>query len=189
MNPGTRKWNARYRDATPAPPARVLVENIHLLPAHGAALDLACGLGSHAFLLASHGLETWAWDSSCVAIEHVRARAKALGLPVHAELRDVVVRPPPPDRFDVVVVVRFLDRSLSHYLIDALRSGGVLFYQTFTQTHVGDSGPGNPEYRLRDNELLSMFPGLRVLVYREEGRIGPLDSGFRDQAMLVAAKL
>jgi hypothetical protein len=64
-----------------------------------------------------------------------------------------------------------------------------LYYQTFTRTHVSDTGPSNPEYRLRDNELVSMFSAMRLLVYREEGRIGQLDCGFRDQAMLVAARL
>jgi SAM-dependent methyltransferase len=183
------KWDSRYRDATQAPPARVLTENAHLLPAGGAALDLACGLGANALWLAQRGLETDAWDSSPVAIERVRARAEALRVCVHAEVRDVVKCPPPPHCFDVIVVVRFLDRSLTPHLIEALRPGGVLYYQTFTRTHVSDTGPSNPEYRLRDNELVSMFSAMRLLVYREEGRIGQLDCGFRDQAMLVAARL
>lgn len=188
MGTDAEKWDSRYRDATQAPPARVLTENAHLLPAGGAALDLACGLGANALWLAQRGLETDAWDSSSVAIERVRARAEALGVCVHAEVRDVVKCPPPPHCFDVIVVVRFLDRSLTPHLIEALRPGGVLYYQTFTRTHVSDIGPSNPEYRLRDNELVSMFSALHLLVYREEGRFGQLDCGFRDQAMLVAAR-
>jgi len=47
------KWNERYRAATGELKAsRVLKENLHLLPDHGRALDLACGLGANAILLA-----------------------------------------------------------------------------------------------------------------------------------------
>jgi tellurite methyltransferase len=47
------KWDARYRERDRIPsPALVLSENLHLLPGSGAALDLACGLGENALLLA-----------------------------------------------------------------------------------------------------------------------------------------
>jgi len=69
MEPDTDKWNARYRmaDTTVADPAVVLSENLHLLPARGCALDLACGAGANALLLARHGLETHAWDNRMCA--------------------------------------------------------------------------------------------------------------------------
>jgi tellurite methyltransferase len=35
--------------------------------------------------------------------------------------------------FDVIVVSRFLDRTLSDAIIDALKPDGLLFYQTFTR--------------------------------------------------------
>jgi tellurite methyltransferase len=183
------KWNARYRDSTgEAQAAAVLTSNIHLLPRQGSALDLACGLGANALLLAKKGLQTWAWDLSEVAIEKLQAQARDLELPLIAETRDVERHPPEPERFDVIVVTRFLDRSLAPALMDALRPGGLLFYQTWTRTSVDQSGPGNPTYRLEDNELLHMFAPLSLIVYREEARIGDLDKGFRNEAMLVGQK-
>ncbi|HEB99563.1 MAG TPA: SAM-dependent methyltransferase, partial [Thiotrichales bacterium] len=65
------KWDARYRESATAVATEVLVENRHLLPAVGEALDLACGLGGNALLLARHGLRTTAWDLSPVAIERL----------------------------------------------------------------------------------------------------------------------
>ena len=57
------KWNKRYRDeAGEEKASRVLRENLHLLPANGLALDLACGLGGNAILLAQQGLSVCAWD-------------------------------------------------------------------------------------------------------------------------------
>ncbi len=188
MSPDVDKWDARYRDTAETPPARVLIENAHLLPPRGRALDLACGLGANALVLAGRGLETFAWDSSAVAIERLRDLARVRGVRVHASVRDVVKQPPAPRDFDVIIVSHFLDRSLTGHLIAALRPHGLLYYQTFTRTRIGDEGPRNPAYLLEDGELLTLFAPLQPLVYREEGLVGDTGSGFRGQAMLVARK-
>lgn len=183
-------WNNRYRESQGVSEvARVLQENRHLLPTQGRALDVACGLGANARLLAGHGLETLGWDFSQVAIERFAALAANTGLPVRGEVRDVVEFPPTEESFDVIVVSHFLERSLAPNLQGALRPGGILFFQTFTRTKVDDTGPSNPEFRLDDNELLRLFAGLRILVYREEGRAGNVRLGFRNEAMLVGQKV
>ena len=189
MNSDVDKWNARYLDTAEAPPARVLAENVHLLPPRGKALDLACGLGANALLLAARGLETLAWDISAVAIEKLLTLANARGVRVHATVRDVVQQPPDRQCFDIIVVSHFLDRSLSSQLVEALRPDGLLFYQTFTRARIDDGGPRNPAYLLEDGELLTMFASLQLLVYREEGKVGDTRSGFRGQAMLVGRKV
>src|SRR5262245_57241680 len=132
--PTQQRWNARYQPLTRAPQAaRVLWENQHLLPATGRALDLACGAGGNALLLAAHGLETWAWDIAAVAVARAQAVAQQRGLVLHTEVRDVVTCPPLPGIFDVIVVSRFLERRLAPALIDALTPAGLLLYQTFTR--------------------------------------------------------
>jgi len=183
-------WDRRHAEAEGAPPAAdVLRENCHLLPARGRALDLACGRGGNALLLAAAGLETHAWDLSPVAIEALCAEAAAQGLAVRARVRDVVAEPPPAEAFEVIVVSHFLERALAPALIEALRPGGLLFYQTFTRERVGDAGPRNPDYRLAPNELLELFRPLRLRVYREEGRLGDSGRGWRDRAMLVGERI
>lgn len=181
-------WNQRYAgsDAAEVSPARVLREFAHLLPRHGRALDLACGLGANALLLARRGLQVEAWDSSEVAIERLREAAGRDALELRAQVRDVVERPPQAGAFDVVFVSRFLERDLAPALQAALRPGGLLYYQTFVREAVhAERGPRRPEYRLAANELLGLFPGLRLIVYREEGRLGDPDTGFRDEAYAV----
>lgn len=183
------KWDERYtqsdRVASPTP---ILANNLHLLPPAGKALDLACGLGANALLLAEQGLETAAWDLSPVAIERLQERAKACGLHVETAVRDVQLHPPAPDGFDVVVVSHFLDRKLMPAIAAALRPGGVLFYQTFTREAVTECGPSNPAFRLETNELLRLVDELVVRFYREEGRLGDTDRGTRDVAMLIAQR-
>lgn len=184
------KWDEIWLaadDVVPGP-ARVLIENSHLLPQNGTALDLACGLGGNALFLARCGLTTWAWDISPVALERLHAQATRFHLVVAAEVRDAASDPPPPVSFDVILVSRFLHRPLCPALIDALKPGGLLFYQTFTRDKLSSAGPNNPDYLLGANELLRLFHALQPVVYREEGRLGDLARGFRDEAMLVARK-
>ncbi len=182
-----RKWDSRYAGADPATaqPARVLTENTHLLPSAGCALEVACGLGANAVLLAQNGLATTAWDISPVAIEKLTGFADDL---LTAEIRDVIATPPPPESYDVLVVTRFLERRLCPALIESLRPGGLLFYQTFTRDAIHPGGPTNSAHRLARGELLQLFAGLTPLVYRDEGLIGDTQAGMRDEAMLVAVK-
>jgi len=184
------KWNRRYRESERVPePARVVTENLHLLPASGRALDLACGLGVNALALAGHGLRTVAWDLSPVAIESLTRRAHDAQLAVTSAVRDVVSSPPEPASYDVIVVAHFLERSIAEALVQALRTGGLLLYQTFVRDKATDAGPGNPVHRLTDNELLTLFvPPLKLRVYREEGTLGDTSKGFRNLAMMVAEK-
>jgi SAM-dependent methyltransferase len=182
-----QKWDQRYQQ-TGAPPCalEVLVDNLHLLPVEGSALDLACGLGGSGLLLAERGLNTWAWDLSPVAIDALKTRVG--DLPLVAEVRDVVEQPPSPGGYDVICVGHFLDRQICPEISAALRPGGLLFYQTFTRERVDQTGPGTEHYRLGANELLELFPGLLVRFYREEGRLGDAARGFRNRAQLVAQK-
>jgi tellurite methyltransferase len=184
-----QRWNARYQQVSPmqTPQAsRVLQEYQHLLPATGRALDLACGLGGNALLLAAHGLETWAWDIAEVGIAHLQAHAVRQGVSLHTAVRDVVAAPPLAHSFEVIVVHRFLERGLAPALIQALTPGGLLFYQTLTQLTVGEMHkPSNPAYLLAPQELLQLFQPLRLIAYREEGDLGDVTQGFRNEALLV----
>jgi SAM-dependent methyltransferase len=182
-------WNQRYRENSYLPlPAQALLEYGYLLPATGKALDLACGLGANALFLAERGLETWAWDISSAAINQLNETLTQIGFTVHAEVRDVTTQPFPINNFDVIVVSRFLERSLKDAIKTALRPGGLLFYQTFSKLRIDYGGPCNPDFLLDDNELLSLFAGLKVRVYREETCLGDTRQGFRNEAMLIAQR-
>jgi len=184
------KWDAIYSNSGSnrdhPKPAKVLFENRHLLPRRGRSLEVACGRGGNALLLAGHGFESHAWDISSVVIDQLQKMAEQSTVTVSGEVRDIMAQPPKAQSFDVIVVSHFLERGLFACLREALRPGGLLFYQTFTRTCVSSAGPTNEEYRLADNELLAVCQGMQVLVYREEGRVGDLDEGVRDVAMIVS---
>lgn len=185
------KWNQRHGDPSHQPQAaEVLRQNRHLLPTRGQALDLACGLGGNALLMAETELEVSAWDLSSVAIERLKGFADTHELlNLKPETRDLSVQPLPLDTFDVIVVSYFLDRELIPSMIDSLKQDGLIFYQTFTRIAATETGPSNPDYRLADNELLELFSPLKVRFYREENLLGDLSQGTRNVAMLVGEKV
>lgn len=185
-----KKWDAIYQKAEKGEysAVRVLQENRHLLPTEGSALELACGMAANAAFLAQHALSTTAWDISEVAIERLKATPAMADLAITFEARDIVQQPPPAASFDVIVVSYFLDRTLMPYIKRALKPAGLIFYQTFTQTYVKEGGPRSCDFRLADNELLQLFSDYQLLVYREEGRVGDIQQGYRNEALIVAQK-
>ncbi len=181
------KWDAIYRQqavseltATP-----VLAENLFLLPEQGVALELACGLGANALLLAQRGLTVQAWDISAVAIEKLQQQAHQQNLTVQAKQVDIRPSSLPENSFDVIVISRFLDRSLCRGIIAALKAGGLIFYQTYTRQKLTDSPPHNPDFLLATNELLTLFTPLKTLVYQEHGLVGNLNLGERNEALYI----
>ncbi|HAO25449.1 MULTISPECIES: class I SAM-dependent methyltransferase [unclassified Methylophaga] len=185
-----QKWDKRYREPVGnyPEPAWVLQQNQHLLPGHGNVVDLACGLGANALLMASLGLQVQAWDISGEALAKLSIEAERRQLDLSIEQRDVSIMPPAPESFDVIVISQFLDRPLCQHIVNALKPDGLVFYQTFCRDKPDNKGPQNPEFLLADNELLDLFASLRIRVYREEALLGDTRQGWRNQAMLVAQK-
>ena len=169
-------------------PCEVLLQNTHLLPSGGKALDFASGLGVNALLLAKHGFDTYAWDISNIALEKLKHHATLNKLSITTEIRDVEQYPPCSNSFDIIVVANFLHRPSFSALLAALRPQGLLFYQTFVEDKASQIGPTNPKFLLKKNELLALCKGLEVLVYREEGVQGDIAQGWRNQAMIVAKR-
>ena len=123
-----------------------------------------------------------------VAIEKVRKLAAEKRLKVTAKQIDIQKNVLPKNSFDVIVTTRFLDRTLSHEIMAALKFDGLLFYQTYTQQKIADSPPHNPDFLLAENELLSLFSPLKVIFYQEHGLIGHIEYGERNEALFIGQK-
>ncbi len=184
------KWDRIYsqQDHRPNNTLPLLTENAYLLPKSGNALDLACGLGDNALFLAKHGLITDAWDISSIALQKLSAEADRQKCNITTRQYDIDETCLMNCAYDVIVVTRFLDRSLVNAIINALNAGGLLFYQTFTQDRVVNQGPRNPDFLLSANELLELFSPLGVVFYRENGMIGDRNTGLRNEAQFIGLK-
>ena len=183
------RWNARYESgeyAARTHPSALLAAWIDRLP-RGRALDVACGRGRNAIHLAANGYAVDAMDISDVALARARERADAAGVAVNWIESDLERPDIARGAYDVVVIARFLDRSLIPRLIDALRPGGHLVYDHHCITPVEVDGPKSRRFRARPNELLERFRALRVLFY-EEGIVADPDGSRMALARLVACK-
>jgi len=182
------KWDRIYQDSGVSDCADVLVNNSFLLPNKGCALDLACGLGANSLFLAEQGLDVHAWDISSVALRQLKQQALLKRLKISTKQLLIDRNSLQKNTFDVIVLTRFLDRSLSNAIMESLKTGGLLFYQTYVRDKVDAGGPNNPRFLLARNELLELFHPLKLLVYRENSLVGNLDNGERNEALFVGQK-
>ncbi|MGB9150385.1 MAG: class I SAM-dependent methyltransferase [Burkholderiales bacterium] len=129
-------------------------------------LDLACGSGRHALYLASLGLQVKALDRDTSAL-----RAQRLPRNIEVVEADLENSPWPfgNEEFDAIIVTNYLHRPLFAPCIAALKSGGVLIYETFAVGNEKFGKPSNPDFLLRSGELLDTVHGrMRVIAYEDD---------------------
>ena len=129
----------------------------------GAVLDVACGAGRHARLLASLGFEVDAVD---------RDAALFVGPPAGVALLQADIESGPwpyaGRRFAGIVVTNYLHRPLLPVLVDSLEPQGLLIYETFARGNERFGKPSNPAFLLEPGELLEAVRGrLRVVAYED----------------------
>ena len=168
-------WNQRYREHSHSSlkPDPFLVDSyqefLHpLFPAGGTALDVAGGVGRHAIWLAKRNWNVDLVDVSEVGIAEAKKNARRYPAKIQFLVRDLKKFSLPRNRYDVVLVFFYLERSIFPDLLRALRPGGLLLYKTYTleQRKFG-GGPTHPMHVLKPNELIEAFSELQILLYRE----------------------
>lgn len=167
------RWDDRYRredwkDARD--PYPLLTEHAPSVE-DGLALDLACGLGHNSIWLAQHGWRVLGVDLSRVALAKARKAATAQGVTERVRFAQVDLDHyrPPVACFDLVAVIRFLDRALFPDIAAALKPGGLLIYATLNWRRRETHPEVEPVYLLQPGELETAFPGFEVLYASEEG--------------------
>jgi SAM-dependent methyltransferase len=139
-----------------------------LIPAGGEVLDLACGAGRHARLLAGMGYRVEAVDRDADALATLADVAN-----VTTRRADLEGGPWPyyADVFDGIVVSRYLWRPLFPRIFNCLAEGGVLIYETFMEGQQLYGKPSNPAFLLRPGELLEVIGKRFTVVAFEQGEI------------------
>jgi tellurite methyltransferase len=95
-------------------------------------------------------------------------RASDAGLRISFLCTDLTRFRLPRNRFHVVVVSRYLDRSAFPAFCDALVPGGVLLYETFTTRQLQHGrGPRSREHLLEPGELRLRARGMDLLFDEE----------------------
>lgn len=130
------------------------------------ALDVACGSGRDAVFLAMNGYEVDAIDILPDALQRANDLASRHGVQIRTMQQDLERQPVlPVGQYDLVVVFRYLQRSLMPALSKALRPGGHLIYETFHERNRQTGAkPANPDHLLKTGELTSSFSELEILI-------------------------
>lgn len=173
---GMAAWTGArvFSDHAVSGPSSWLLENADLLPSSGRALDVACGSGRHALLLAAAGFDVTAVDRDAAALARLRDYAGRLGLAVRTIETDLEA--PPIERvfepwdaapWDLILVTRYLHRPLVPLLAQRLSRKGTLLYETFLEAQAARGRPTNPDFLLKPGELASLVAPLEVVRSRE----------------------
>jgi len=146
-------------------PSPWIVQWAGLVAADATVLDVAAGAGRHTRFFAERGHRVTAVDRDVGSLE---ARS---GVEIaQADLEDGSPWPLPGRRFGAIVVTNYLHRPLFPALLDAIAPGGVLLYETFMRGNERFGRPTNPEFLLKDGELLEIARG-RLSVVAYEARL------------------
>ncbi len=168
------QWDQRYARPTfvfGKSPAKFLAENYHFIPFEGSVLDMGMGEGRNAVFLAQKGYKVTGVDLSSVAVKKSYLLAQEFGVKIKgvvASLRDYKIQ---PESYDAIICFYWVDRSMVEKIKSWLRPGGILIYEAHTvaerQRDPAKRSDKNSENYLREQELIKLFPGMRVLKYEE----------------------
>jgi rhodanese-related sulfurtransferase len=169
---GMARWTGEraFGSTPPYGPSPWLVSNALLASPGARTLDVACGRGRHALLLASAGSLVRAVDRDPLKVAWLRDTARRLRLPLDAEILDLEQGEVAlgEEEWDLVLVFNYLHRPLFPALQRALRPGGVLLCETFTVEHARRHGrPSQQRHLLEPGELPRLVAPLEVLRERE----------------------
>ncbi len=157
-------WDERYArgEHSGQPPLAFLAELAARLPA-GTALDLACGAGRHARLLADLGWRVTAVDGSGVALSGISP--PVVTVLADLEKGEFAIE---PGAWDLIVDTCYWQPALLHSIRAGVRPGGRVAMA------IPIAGTMNPAYTVAPGELATSFEGWRVEHLREEGRLSEL---------------
>ena len=142
-----------------------------------AVLDLACGSGRNGRFLIGSGMSITFVDKNESALAEVSAKIRGENIERHQclqiDLEDGKHSFFDTHRFDAILVFNYLHRPLFPSIKSALSKGGLIFYETFTVEQKQFGCPKNPNYLLRDNELLVNFEGWEIIDYFQGIKLNP----------------
>lgn len=148
-------------------PTPLLIEFLQEHSKTGKALDIGCGGGRDSVFLSIKGYQVTAIDNKQRVLD--RAQQLAAKHQQQIEWRCCNVNQLgclPDEKFDLIVVVRYLNRDLFDWIQSHLNEQGYLLFQTFTEGVQSFDSPKNPNFILKKGELSQTFSEMKKIVDR-----------------------
>lgn len=168
-NADRKKWNDRYRTGAYQERDRPSEFLTRWLPqiSSGRALDVACGAGRNALYLAEAGFTVDAVDVSGEGLARAKASACDRGITVNWIELDLDTGIPGDDRYDLILMIRYVNPTLLRSLTERLRPGGYLLCEEHLVTTAEVIGPENPRFRVQPGELEKAASQMHVVFCEE----------------------
>ncbi len=130
----------------------------------GRALDAGMGQGRNSLYLAAHGWEVTGFDIADEGVRLARAEAARRHLKITALVSTFDAFDFGSNRWDLIVLTYEPIRAIAPKVVAALKPGGAVVVE---DRHVDTRRVWPDGGLFADNELLSVFPGLRILRYED----------------------
>jgi tellurite methyltransferase len=162
------KWNQRYAEGSynKNNPVTLVEDWLPRLPV-GRALDVACGAGRNAILLAQAGYHVDAIDISSEGLNLARKVAENQGLSINWIEQDLDQPYQFDTDYDLIIVMWYVNPGLISRLCDCLAPGGYLLCEEHLITDEEVIGPTSSDYRVAPGDLRETVSGVDVLLYEE----------------------
>jgi len=152
--------------AAPSPWVR---RHADLIRVAGRVLDVASGRGRHTRWLADSGRYVDAVDRDAEALQALQDVPRVQTL--HADLEAESWPFDQSEVYDAVVVTNYLFRPRFSQLLDLIKPGGVLIYETFMVGNERFGKPANPDFLLMPGELLKRVDARFTPLAFEQGEV------------------
>ena len=131
-------------------------------------LDLACGAGRHALAAAELGASVVAVDRDPARLAEAKVEAGRRRLSIEWIQADLEQPWPNFGQFDAILCFNYLDRARMSRVVDTLRPGGILLFESFLeiQRQLG-WGPQKDAHLLKFGEVVNLVAPLAVIHGRE----------------------
>jgi len=159
-------------------------------------LDLACGQGRNGLYLVENDVAVTFADVNGEALGQIDHSLKQLSTNKQklaqcwqVDFEQENTTPLHDKCFSAVMVFRYLHRPLFEQIKAAIKPGGMIIYETFTQQQAQFGRPKNPNFLLKPAELTELFEGWQIL-HIFEGVVNASQNCITKQAIaqIVAVK-
>ena len=158
------RWNKRFVEFPMPSRVSKVVEKYYKEAELGEAIDIACGTGRNTHFLVEQGFKVDAVDLSDYALGKLKDSENINKIEVDLDEYNLEI-----DRYNLIVNINFLNRRLISQMVNSLKKGGLIIFETFIVAHDDEKkGSMNPNYLLQSNELLESFKELNIIYYEEK---------------------
>ena len=140
-------------------------------------LDLACGSGRNGLFLLNNDIPIVFADKNKAALNAIVTAAPQNSVGRYkcweVDLERCLKNPLKIEEYSSILIFNYLHRPLFPAIKAAVTRGGLIFYETFTERQPSFGRPNNPNYLLKENELLQEFESWEIIFWFEGIKLKP----------------